>query len=76
MSARSRASTSAAAFQPGFAHDLNEKYRQAVTGKRLFVNELYLTLLYRPHPMAFARAFQRVDEVTAQGKAQVNSLAH
>ncbi|MGZ4371791.1 MAG: VirB4 family type IV secretion/conjugal transfer ATPase, partial [Gaiellaceae bacterium] len=61
-------------FRPGFARDLNDKYRQAVTGKRLFVNELYLTLLYRPHPMAFARAFQRVDEVTAQGRAQVNSL--
>ena len=61
-------------FRPGFARDLNDKYRQAVSGKRLFVNELYLTLLYRPHPMAFARAFQRVDEVTAQGRAHVNSL--
>jgi type IV secretion system protein VirB4 len=61
-------------FRPGFAHDLNEKYRSSVGGKRLFVNELYLTLIYRPHPMAFARAFQRVDELTAQGRAQVNSL--
>ena len=61
-------------FRPGFAHDLNEKYRRSVSGKRLFVNELYLTLLYRPHPMALARAFQRVDEMTAQGRAQVNSM--
>ena len=60
-------------FRPGFAHDLNEKYRRSVGGKRLYVNELYLTLLYRPHPMALARAFQRVDEVTALGRAQVNS---
>lgn len=60
-------------FRPGFAHDLNEKYRKSVTGKRLFVNELYLTLLYRPHPMALARAFQRVDLVTSEGRAQVNS---
>ena len=61
-------------FRPGFAHDLNEKYRRSVGGKRLFVNELYLTLLYRPHPMALARAFQRVDEMTSQGRAQVNSM--
>lgn len=62
-------------FRPGFAHDLNEKYRKSVSGKRLFVNELYLSVLYRPHPMALARAFQRVDEVTAAGRAQANSLA-
>ena len=61
-------------FRPGFAHDLNEKYRRSVGGKRLFVNELYLTLIYRPHPMAFARAFQRVDELSAKGRAQVNTL--
>lgn len=61
-------------FEPGFAHDLNEKYKSTVAGKRLFVNELYLTLLYRPQPMALARAFQKVDEFTALGKAQANSL--
>lgn len=61
-------------FRPGFAHDLNEKYRRTVTGKRLFVNELYLTLLYRPQPMALARAFQRADELNAKGRAQANSL--
>ena len=61
-------------FRPGFAADLNVKYRASVTGKRLFVNELYLTLLYRPQPMALARAFQKVDELTAHGKAESNGL--
>lgn len=61
-------------YQPGFAHDLNEKYRKRVSSQRLFVNELYLTLLYRPQPMALARAFSKVDEMSAQGKAQTNSL--
>jgi type IV secretion system protein VirB4 len=61
-------------FKPGFAHDLNEKYRRSVGGKRLFVNELYLTVLYRPQSMAIVRAFQKVDELTAKGRAQSNSL--
>ena len=61
-------------FRPGFAADLNVKYRASVTGKRLFVNELYLTLLYRPQPMALARAFQKVDELTARSRAEANGL--
>lgn len=62
-------------FEPGFARDLNEKYRAKVTEKKLYVNELYLTLLYRPQPLALARAFQKVDELTPKGKVQANSLA-
>ncbi|TCV82738.1 VirB4 family type IV secretion/conjugal transfer ATPase [Sulfurirhabdus autotrophica] len=61
-------------YEPGFAHDLNEKYRKKVSSNNLFVNELYLTLLYRPQPMALARAFSKVDELSAQGRAQMNSL--
>lgn len=61
-------------YEPGFAHDLNEKYRKRVSSQRLFVNELYLTLLYRPQPLALARAFSKVDEMSAQGRSQTNSL--
>lgn len=37
-------------FAPGFCRDLNEKYRQAMGEKRMLVNELYLTIVYRPEP--------------------------
>ena len=62
-------------FQPGFAHDLNEKYRNTVTDKKLFVNELYLTILFRPQPIAVVRAFSKVDELNAKDRAQLNSSA-
>ncbi|MBS1994663.1 MAG: VirB4 family type IV secretion/conjugal transfer ATPase [Cyanobacteria bacterium SZAS LIN-2] len=35
-------------FPPGFAADLNAKYRERIVGQRLHVNELYLSLLYYP----------------------------
>ena len=35
-------------FPPGFARDLNEKYRARVELEHSLVNELYLTLIYRP----------------------------
>ena len=35
-------------FRSTFAADLDAKYRARVTAKRMFVNELYLTLVMRP----------------------------
>lgn len=35
-------------FPPGFAADLNQRYRERVAGETLMVNELYLSVLYRP----------------------------
>lgn len=35
-------------FPPGFAHDLNDRYRERLAGETLMVNELYLSLVYRP----------------------------
>jgi type IV secretion system protein VirB4 len=61
-------------FRPGFAHDLNEKYRLAVGGKRLFINELYLTLLYRPQSHAMVRMMRKVDELSPSGRAHANTL--
>ena len=38
-------------FSPGFCYDFNEKYREHVTVKKMLVNELYLTIVYRPQPI-------------------------
>lgn len=63
-------------FPKGFAGELDAKYRAKVlSGKRLFVNELFLTILYRPQPMALARAFSKVDELGAAGRARANTQA-
>ena len=44
-------------FAPGFCHDFNEKYRKHMAGDRMLVNELYLTIVYRPRPMKAAKFF-------------------
>jgi len=52
-------------FPPGFAHELNERYRARLAGERLMVNELYLSLVYRPQPTLVGAAalalFRRTD---------------
>lgn len=37
-------------FNEGFCKQLNEKYRKVFDKKQLFINELYVTLVYRPEP--------------------------
>ncbi len=37
-------------FPPGFAKELDEKYAARVSDELLMVNELYLTIVYRPQP--------------------------
>lgn len=37
-------------FEPGFAHDLNEKYRQRIAQETLMVNDIYVAIVYRPQP--------------------------
>ena len=34
-------------YPPGFASDLNERYRKRLAGERLMANELYVSLIYR-----------------------------
>lgn len=49
-------------FAPGFAKDLDAAYRdRCVSGERLLVNELYITVLYRPVPSKAERLFSRMD---------------
>jgi len=37
-------------FEPGFARDLNEKYRKRVGQETLMVNDIYVAIVYRPQP--------------------------
>jgi type IV secretion system protein VirB4 len=54
---------------PGFAELLNSRYRQQLCGERLMVNELYLTVLFRPvvgaAPGLLARLLARAGSVDA-----------
>jgi type IV secretion system protein VirB4 len=42
-------------FAPGFAHRLNARYRKRLAGETLMVNELYVSLVYRPTTNAAQR---------------------
>lgn len=46
-------------FEPGFCHDLNEKYQKHMASDRMLVNELYLTIVYRPQPVKAAKFLER-----------------
>lgn len=47
-------------FPPGFAHDLDAKYRQRLADETLMVNELYVSLVYRPQATAVGMAALKV----------------
>ena len=47
-------------FEPGFAHDLNAKYAARVSGERLMINELFVTVIYRPAPSRFGKALLKL----------------
>jgi len=47
-------------FPPGFARDLNERYRTRLAGETLMVNELTVSLVYRPQPTAVGAAALRL----------------
>ena len=53
-------------FPPGFARELNERYRARLAGETLMVNELYVSLVYRPQPTLVGAAalalFRRTDK--------------
>ena len=34
-------------FEPGFAKDLNAKYRQKISGERLYINDMYIAIVQR-----------------------------
>ena len=55
-------------FPAGFARELNERYRARLAGETLMVNELYVSLVYRPQPTvvgaAMLKLFRRADRET------------
>ena len=56
-------------FNSDFVSDLNEKYRARIEQTTLMVNELYITILYRPQPL---RAGRIVDMFVKPNKQQLN----
>lgn len=56
-------------FPPGFAADLNDRYRARLAGETLMVNEITVSLVYRPQPTAVGAAalklFQRAESANA-----------
>ena len=57
-------------FDPGFCRDFNEKYRQHMASDRMLVNELYLTLVYRPQATQADRLFDYFDKKDPQEMQQ------
>ena len=57
---------------PGFAHELEQRYRRKMSGERLMVNELYLSVVFRPQPTrignAALRLLKRTDPQGAQNE--------
>lgn len=63
-------------FPPGFTRDLNERYRTQIECETMLVNELYLTVVYRPEPMKANRWLDKllgVNEKDAQAR-QIEEL--
>ena len=49
---------------PGFADEVEQRYRRKMAGERLMVNELYLSLVFRPQPTRVGHAALRVLKKT------------
>jgi type IV secretion system protein VirB4 len=47
--------------EPGFARDLSLAYQERISKRPMMSNELYLTLVYRPHASRMTRALQSQD---------------
>ncbi len=57
-------------FAPGFAADLNEKYRGHLAGQRSLVNELYLSIIYRPQPVKVLKVLDFFGSKSAEEMAE------
>ena len=58
----------------GFARDLSQAYQRQLGQRRMMSNELYLTLVYRPHAGKFSRALQSTER-TREGIAAAHQDA-
>jgi type IV secretion system protein VirB4 len=57
-------------YQPGFCRDLNEKYRRQMEQEKMLVNELYLTIVYRPQPIKVAKLLDIFDKKSSKDLQQ------
>jgi len=57
-------------FEPGFCRDFNEKYRARMSSEKMLVNELYLTIVYRPEPVKAAKFLSIFDNQSAQSRRE------
>ena len=55
-------------FETGFARDLNEKYRASISAEPSLVNELYLSIVYRPQPN---KAFKLLDALSSKSASEL-----
>jgi type IV secretion system protein VirB4 len=49
---------------PGFANEVEQRYRRKMAGERLMVNELFLSLVFRPQPGRIGHAALRILKKT------------
>ncbi|CAA9890772.1 Type IV secretion system protein virB4 [Candidatus Methylobacter favarea] len=57
-------------FNVGFCRDFNEKYRRQMANEKMLVNELYLTIVYRPQPIKVAKLLNVFDKNTPKELSQ------
>lgn len=57
-------------FPSGFASDLNKKYAARVSGELLMVNELYMTVVYRPQPSLVGKTLWSLVSTGDKGAAE------
>lgn len=71
------------AYPPGYARDLNERYSTKIGSEQLMVNELYLTLVFRPSPwwtggalgkMLFARTLEAIEGERRENVAELDAI--
>jgi type IV secretion system protein VirB4 len=61
--------------QPGFARDLSKAYQSQLGTRPMMSNELYLTLVYRPHASRISRALQSTQRSKAAlAESQADAL--
>lgn len=67
-------------FEPGFARELNDKYRQHLKEQRSLVNELYLSIIYRPQPVKVLKVLdffgtKSAEELAEKQRDELEALA-
>jgi type IV secretion system protein VirB4 len=62
-------------FPPGVARDFNERYRAGIARRRMWVNELYLAVVYRPEVSMATRAAERFSPALRDRARLLNAAA-